>query len=75
MRKAKKLFSLILSASMLAAPVLCASAEKQMSFDDVKENDWFYSDVKTAYETGLIDGKSDTAYAPDDNMTYAEAIK
>ncbi len=45
-----------------------------LPFTDVSPDDWFYSDVKTAYRNGLINGKGNI-YAPDDNMTYAEAIK
>ena len=39
------------------------------------ENAWYYSDVKNAYETGLINGRSNTTYDPSGNMTYAEAVK
>ena len=44
-------------------------------FEDVKENDWFFADVKSAHKNGLINGKAETLYCPDDNMTYAEAVK
>ena len=44
-------------------------------FTDVPEREWYYEDVKLAYESGLINGKSDTSFAPDDNLTYAEAVK
>ncbi|MCL2814556.1 MAG: S-layer homology domain-containing protein [Oscillospiraceae bacterium] len=48
---------------------------KPFPFTDVRESDWYYSDVKTAWQSGLINGKSDTLFAPDDNLTYAEAVK
>jgi len=44
-------------------------------FTDVPESAWYYTDVKTAWEQGLINGKSDTLFAPEDNLTYAEAVK
>ena len=44
-------------------------------FGDVSENEWYYEDVKTAYESGLINGKSDNSFAPNDYLTYAEAVK
>ena len=47
----------------------------EASFSDVRAADWFYNDVRMAYESGLIDGKSPTNFAPNDNLTYAEAIK
>ena len=31
--------------------------------------------MKTAWEMGLINGKTTTLFAPDDNLTYAEAVK
>ena len=48
---------------------------KPFSFTDVPESEWYYNDVKIAYESGLISGKSDTSFAPGDNLTYAEAVK
>jgi hypothetical protein len=44
------------------------------SFDDVLESDWFHDPVIAATSVGLIKGKSDTLFAPKDNITYAEAI-
>jgi len=44
-------------------------------FTDVPESEWFYNDVKIAWESGLINGKSDTIFAPADDLTYSEAIK
>ena len=47
-----------------------------MPFTDVIEGkDWFYSDVKIAYESYLIDGYTDTTYEPKKNLTYAQAVK
>ena len=66
--------------SMLLAVVMCfslmtVSFAAEMNFTDVKSTDWFYNDVKTAVEMGLVNGKSATTYAPNDDLTYAEAIK
>ncbi len=44
------------------------------SFADVASSAWYYEDVKTAYELGLLKGSSDTAFNPGGNMTVAEAI-
>ena len=44
-------------------------------FIDVSENAWFYNDVIRAYYDGLINGKTNTTFAPDLNITYVEAIK
>ena len=46
-----------------------------MQFTDVPESEWYYNDVKIAYQSGLIDGRSQTTFAPADNLTYSEAVK
>ena len=48
---------------------------EQLPFTDVNETDWFYNDVKLAWSRGYINGKTDTTFAPGDNLTYAEAVK
>ncbi|MBQ9940494.1 MAG: S-layer homology domain-containing protein [Clostridia bacterium] len=58
----------------------CKISQKEITpvnlpFTDVKTTDWFYNDVKNAYNNNLINGKTPTLYRPDDNITYAEAIK
>ena len=45
------------------------------TFTDVSEKNWYYEDVLRAVELGLVNGKSDTSFDPDDNLTYAEAVK
>ena len=47
----------------------------KLPFADVTESDWFYNDVKTAFEKGLVNGKTVSLFCPDDYMTYAEAVK
>ena len=49
--------------------------EIRSSFTDVAETNWFYDDVLFAVKLGLVNGKSETEYKPDDNLTYAEAVK
>ena len=49
--------------------------EAHFPFTDVAANMWYYYDVKIAWQTGLIDGRSPTAFYPNDNLTYAEAVK
>ena len=44
-------------------------------FTDVPASQWYRSYVETAHRNGLINGKSDTLYKPDDNMKLAECIK
>ena len=47
----------------------------ELPFQDVDPAAWYYGDVKAAWESGLINGKSETAFAPDAALTYAEAAK
>lgn len=44
------------------------------SFADVDNEKWYYDDVMLAVQNDLIEGKTNTLFYPDDNMTYAEAI-
>ncbi|NLY09271.1 MAG: S-layer homology domain-containing protein [Tissierellia bacterium] len=47
----------------------------ETKFKDVSPDAWYSKDVKLASDMGLIDGKTVELFAPDDNLTYAEAIK
>ena len=42
---------------------------KDLPFTDVKSGDWFYNDVKYAYETGLMTGTSADAFSPEAPVT------
>lgn len=70
----KKLLATLI-ALMMTVTSLSVVFGAEMKFTDVEKSDWFYNDVKIAVESGLVSGKTDTTYCPDDNLTYAEAIK
>lgn len=71
----KRLSSILLVIALLctALPVSCFAAGER--FTDVPADAWYYKDVKNAVNKGLINGKTTTSYAPDDTLTYAEAVK
>ena len=51
--------------SFLLATVMCLSMfgtgfAAEFNFTDVKTSDWFYNDVKSAVEMGLVNGKTPT---------------
>jgi hypothetical protein len=46
-----------------------------MNFADVKTTDWFYEAVNEAYIGGIISGKNDSTFAPNDELTRAETAK
>lgn len=43
-------------------------------FSDVKENDWFYATVKYAGENGIMNGVSETEFAPNTTLTRAMLV-
>lgn len=44
-------------------------------FKDVKEDDWFAQDVLNLEAYGLVNGNGNGEFLPNNNVTYAEAIK
>ena len=44
-------------------------------FADVPPDAWYAENVELAYEYGLINGVSQTSFAPDNSLTMAEAVK
>lgn len=40
-----------------------------MPFNDVSESEWFYEAVKYVYDKGMMNGVSDTSFAPYSNLT------
>ena len=46
-----------------------------LPFTDVPVHEWYYGDVLKAYQMELINGRDRTTFAPEANMTYAEAVK
>lgn len=64
------LLAMALCLSLFSMTVLAANP-----FRDVPASQWYYADVTNAYEMGLINGKTATEFKPDDNLTYAEAVK
>ncbi len=45
-----------------------------MPFEDVNFTDWFFEDVLNVYEMGLMNGVSETEFAPEDNTTRAMLV-
>ncbi len=70
----KRIISLILCLTMLFSLSLVVDVSAQ-KFTDVSPDSWYYGDVMNAVNLGLINGKTETTYCPDNNLTYAEAFK
>ena len=45
----------------------------ELSFEDVKRNDWYWGYVASAHKAGIITGDSDKAFSPARNITREEA--
>lgn len=43
-------------------------------FQDVKSSDWYFTNVKNAYEMGLMNGSSETSFNVKGNVTIAEVV-
>ena len=70
----KRILSIILCITMIMSLLSVVFADHYSKFTDVKSDSWYYEDVDNAVRLGIINGKTDTTFAPDDNLTYAEAI-
>lgn len=72
----KRLISALL-AFVLAFGVLGATAPaaEAAGFPDVKQGDWFYSDVSTLTQLGIVNGMDDGCFHPDDPVKRGEFIK
>lgn len=68
----KKVLSGVLCLMLILTSVVHAGNPQ---FTDVKSDSWYYNDVMNAVALGLINGKTETTYCPDNNLTYAEAFK
>lgn len=63
------------AAKLSALGNVSVSSGSGISFTDVKANAWFYDYVLYTVEKGLINGKSNTSFVPDDYLRINEAIK
>ncbi|MBE7011503.1 MAG: hypothetical protein E7415_02390 [Ruminococcaceae bacterium] len=71
----KKFSSIILIIAMLLSLMTMARANTANPFTDVPAGAWYHDEVVKAVETEIINGKTTTIFAPDDLLTYAEAVK
>ena len=77
MMKSKKIVSLALAVFMITlsfSTVFADETTESTPFTDVAEDAWYYGVVKEAYERGLIEGKTETLFAPQDDVAGGEFI-
>ena len=74
-----KLLCVLVAVFTLATVASAAGFTKTLSyadgtFSDVKSTSWYAKEVASAYELGFMNGKGEGTFAPDGNVTVAEAI-
>lgn len=69
----KKTMSLLLVVAMLLCMIPAVNAASH-PFTDVKTGDWYASAVEYCYTNNLMNGTSDTIFAPDNSMTRAMLV-
>ena len=47
---------------------------EQIPFMDVSTSSWYYNEVKTAYDAGIMEGKTSSTFDPNANMSRAEFV-
>jgi len=79
----KRILSLLLAAVMVlgvCVSILSVSAEEtedtenKLPFTDVKEKSWFKPYVERVYAEGIMEGKTETTFAPNEDMTRAQLV-
>ena len=73
--KRKQIISIAIVLVLLITLLPLQAHAAELPFTDVAGSAWYYGDVKDAYETGLINGVTETTFAPDSDLTYAQAVK
>ncbi len=71
----KKIVSVLAVAATLLsllAAVPAHTADGKLPFTDVPEKAWYYKEVSAAFDAGLMNGRSETVFAPKENVTRAE---
>ena len=75
----KRLLSMLLVVVMVMSLAMTAvyaeETEVTLPFTDVKDGKWFTDAVKYVYANGLMNGKSETKFAPNEVLTRAQFAK
>lgn len=64
-----------LSAIILRLINVSGMATYKDGFTDVDSSHWAANVIQTAYDNAIINGMGDGTFAPDDNVTYEQAVK
>ena len=72
----RRIISFILAFVLMLGliPGAAVSAAGDFPFKDVAENAWYYTAIDSARKTGIIAGMSASEFAPNNNITLAQAV-
>ena len=83
MRTGKKILAFLLAVVMICSMIPAAAATEEFPrtrtwsddlFADVSSEDWYYENVKNAYELGLMSGYVDGRFNPTGKISIAQTI-
>lgn len=63
------------TATGTAYVVGAGSSEGKLPFTDVAESAWYYTFVRDLYNAKVINGMTETTFAPEGTLTYGQALK
>ena len=72
MKKIVSVLAVAVTLLSLLAAVPAHTADGKLPFVDVPEKAWYYKEVSAAFDAGLMNGRSETIFAPKENVTRAE---
>jgi len=64
----------VMTAEDVAVTYENTTGKKTVPFKDVGVKKWFYGAVRYVFVNGLMNGKTDTAFAPNEQMTRAQLV-
>lgn len=71
----RTLIGTVVASTEQSTEIAPAPVRTGFAFRDVTANDWFFGYVRSAWEKGLIDGMTADEFAPNGELSVAQAIK
>jgi len=71
---AAAVLTLVLALSLFCISAFAENATAQV-FTDVASGDWYYSDVMSLYQAGIVNGFGDGSFKPGSTVTTGQALK
>lgn len=70
----KKLILLLVMMIAMLCTTVVSSTTNNFPFKDVLTTTWYYDEVQTVYDEGIMEGKTSTTFDPTANMSRAEFV-